>query len=109
MYKNVEKQVKLNLSEQVDYQPGQVVSKTLVQNDPVSMTLFAFGKDEEISMHESSGGAIVTVLEALAALPSAARSTYLKRAKRLSCLRAYLMPCTVRSASRCSWLYHSNN
>ena len=31
-------------------------------------------------MHESSGGAMVTVLEALAALPSAARSTYLKRA-----------------------------
>ena len=80
MYKNIEKQVKLNLSEQVDYQPGQVVSKTLVQNDLVSMTLFAFDKYEEISTHESSGGAMVTVLEALAALPSAARSTYLKRA-----------------------------
>ena len=63
MYKNIEKQVKLNLSEQVDYQPGQAVSKTLVQNDLVSMTLFAFGKDEEISMHESSGDAMVTVLE----------------------------------------------
>ena len=80
MYKNIEKQVKLNLSEQVDYQPGQVVSKTLVQNGPVSMTLFAFDNDEEISTHESSGDAMVTVLEALAALPSAARSTYLKRA-----------------------------
>lgn len=63
MYKNIEKQVKLNLSEQVDYQPGQVVSKTLVQNGPVSMTLFAFGKDDAISMHESSGDAMVTVLE----------------------------------------------
>ena len=63
MYKNIEKQVKLTLSEQVDYQPGQVVSKTLVQNDLVSMTLFAFDKDEEISTHESSGDAMVTVLE----------------------------------------------
>lgn len=63
MYKNIEKQVKLNLSEQVDYQPGQVVSKTLVQNGPVSITLFAFDKDEEISTHESSGDAMVTVLE----------------------------------------------
>lgn len=63
MYKNIEKQVKLNLSEQVDYQPGQVVSKTLVQNDLVSMNLFAFDKDEEISTHESSGDAMVTVLE----------------------------------------------
>lgn len=59
MYKNIEKQVKLNLSEQVDYQPGQVVSKTLVQNDLVSMNLFAFDKDEEISTHESSGDAMV--------------------------------------------------
>lgn len=63
MYKNIEKQVMLNLSEQVDYQPGQVVSNTLVQKDLVSMTLFAFGKDEEISTHESSGDAMVTVLE----------------------------------------------
>ena len=63
MYKNIEKQVKLNLSEQVDYQPGWVVSKTLVQNDLVSMNLFAFDNDEEISMHESSGDAMVTVLE----------------------------------------------
>ena len=63
MYKNIEKQVKLNLSEQVDYQPGQVVSKTLVQNDLVSMNLFAFDNDEEISMYESSGDAMVTVLE----------------------------------------------
>lgn len=63
MYKNIEKQVKLNLSEQVDYQPGQVVSKTLVQNGLVSMTLFAFDNDEEISTHESSGDAMVTVLE----------------------------------------------
>ena len=27
------------------------------------MTLFVFGKDEEISTHESSGDAMVTVLE----------------------------------------------
>ncbi len=63
MYKNIEKQVKLQLKEQVDYQQGQVVSKTLVQNDSVSMTLFAFDKDEEISAHESAGDAMVTVLE----------------------------------------------
>ena len=38
MYKNIEKQAKLNLKDLVAYQPGQVVSKTLVQNDKVSMT-----------------------------------------------------------------------
>lgn len=62
-YKNIEKQQILELKEQVTYQPGQVVSKTLVQNAAVSVTIFAFEKDEEISTHESGGDAMVTVLE----------------------------------------------
>ena len=63
MYKNIEKQMKLQLKEQVAYQPGQVVSKTLVQHDKVSMTLFSFDKGEEISTHAAGGDAMVTVLE----------------------------------------------
>lgn len=63
MYKNVEKQTKLQLKDQIDYQPGQVVSKTLVQNDKVSMTIFSFDKGEEISTHAAGGDAMVTVLE----------------------------------------------
>lgn len=55
MYKNIEKQVGLKLRDLVDYQKGQVVSKTLVQNDFVSMTLFSFDKGEEISTHASVG------------------------------------------------------
>ncbi len=62
-YKNIEKQTVLELKNQVAYQEGQVVSKTLVQNDAVSVTLFAFEKGEEISTHESGGDAMVTVLE----------------------------------------------
>ncbi len=63
MYKNIEKKTKLNLKDLVDYQDGQVVSKTLVQNDVVSMTLFSFDKGEEISTHAAGGDAMVTVLE----------------------------------------------
>ena len=63
MYKNIEKQTKLNFKDQVDYQPGQVVSKTLVQNEYVSMTIFSFDKGEEISTHAAGGDAMVTVLE----------------------------------------------
>ena len=63
MYKNIEKQTKLQLKDQIEYQPGQVVSKTLVQNDKVSMTIFSFDKDEEISTHAAGGDAMVTVLE----------------------------------------------
>ncbi len=62
-YKNIAKKEILELKEQIAYQEGQVTSKTLVQNPAVSVTLFAFEKDEEISTHESGGDAMVTVLE----------------------------------------------
>lgn len=63
MYKNVEKQTKLQLKDLVAYQKGQVVSRTLVQNETVSMTVFSFDKGEEISTHAAGGDAMVTVLE----------------------------------------------
>lgn len=61
--KNIEKSQVVKLAEQVDYQEGQVVSKTLAQSDYVSITVFSFEKGEEISTHASGGDAMVTVLE----------------------------------------------
>ncbi len=63
MYKNIEKQTSLKLKDLVNYQDGQVVSKTLVQNEHVSMTIFSFDQGEEISTHAAGGDAMVTVLE----------------------------------------------
>lgn len=63
MYKNIDKKKVLELKEMVEYQKGQVVSKTLVQNELVSVTIFSFDKDEEISTHASGGDAMITVLE----------------------------------------------
>ena len=63
MYKNIEKQEKLCLKDLVEYKEGQIVSKTLVQNQLVSMTLFSFDNGEEISTHAAGGDAMVTVLE----------------------------------------------
>ncbi|MCM1131495.1 MAG: cupin domain-containing protein [Roseburia sp.] len=63
MYKNIDKQTVLQLKDLVSYQKGQVVSKTLVQNEAVSMTIFSFDKGEEISTHAAGGDAMVTVLE----------------------------------------------
>ena len=63
MMKNYDIATVLTMKEQVAYQPGQVVSKTLAQNDAVSVTLFAFDKGEEISTHESGGDAFVTCLD----------------------------------------------
>ncbi|PWL48181.1 MAG: cupin domain-containing protein [Clostridiales bacterium] len=63
MLKNIEKSTVLALKEQVAYQQGQVVSKTLAQNDALSVTLFSFWKGEEISTHASGGDAMVTCLD----------------------------------------------
>lgn len=61
--KNLTKSEVLTLKEQIAYQPGQVVSKTLAQNPAVSVTLFSFDKGEEISTHSSNGDAFVTCLD----------------------------------------------
>lgn len=61
--KNISKSEVLVLKEQISYQEGQVVSKTLAQNDAVSITLFSFAQGEEISTHESGGDAFVTCLD----------------------------------------------
>lgn len=61
--KNINKARVMVLKDQVSYQEGQIVSKTLVQNESVSITLFAFDKGEEISTHESGGDAFVTCLD----------------------------------------------
>ena len=63
LIKNISKSEVHVLKDQVTYQEGQVVSKTLAQNDAVSITLFAFDKDEAISTHESGGDAFVTCLD----------------------------------------------
>lgn len=61
--KNINIAEVLTLKDEIAYQKGQVVSKTLVQNESVGITLFSFDKGEEISTHESGGDAFVTCLD----------------------------------------------
>jgi quercetin dioxygenase-like cupin family protein len=61
--KNLVPETIANLSGLVQTAPGQIVSKTLAQNEALSLTLFAFAKGEEISSHVSDGDAMVNVLE----------------------------------------------
>ena len=63
MIKNIDKAQVMTLKDQIEYQEGQVVSRTLAQNDALSITLFSFDKGEEISTHESDGDALVTCLD----------------------------------------------
>ena len=61
--KNIKKAEVLALKDIVDYAEGQVVSKTLIQNQGLGITLFAFAAGEGISTHESKGDAMVTALD----------------------------------------------
>jgi quercetin dioxygenase-like cupin family protein len=61
--KNIEFEKALDLKDLVAYGQGQVVSRTLAQNNAVSITLFAFDTGEEISSHKSGGDAMITILE----------------------------------------------
>lgn len=63
LIKNIEHSKVVEMENLVEYQDGQVVSRTLAQGKPLSLTLFAFDKDEEISSHASGGDAMVYILD----------------------------------------------
>lgn len=64
--KNIEFSKAIELANLIEYQQGKVISTTFVQNDAVSITLFAFSKGEGISTHASSGDAMVYILDGTA-------------------------------------------
>jgi len=61
--KNIDFKKALSMETLVEYQTGQVVSRTLAQGKSLSLTLFAFDKGEEISSHSSSGDALVYIMD----------------------------------------------
>ena len=63
LIKNLSHSAVMPLAGQVQILDGQIVSKTLAQSSHHSLTLFAFGKGEEISSHASEGDAMVLALE----------------------------------------------
>lgn len=68
MIKNIPKAEALDLCSLVDYQTGQVISRTLAQNTYLNLTVFAFAKGEALSTHSSSGDAMVQVLDGVGIL-----------------------------------------
>jgi len=69
----------LTLVDLVSFQSNQIVSKTLAQNPAISLTLFAFDKDEEISSHESEGDAMIVTLDGEAEITIAEEKFILKK------------------------------
>lgn len=61
--KNIDLSRVIEMESLVEYQKGDVVSRTLAQGKNLSLTLFAFSKGEEISSHSSSGDAMVYLLD----------------------------------------------
>ncbi len=56
-----------------------MVSRTLAQGKPVSITLFAFDEGEEISSHSSSGDALVYLLDGQAEITVGGEKFNLKK------------------------------
>lgn len=54
---------KSQLAALVDYQPGSVVSRIILQNSAGNITLFAFDADQGLSEHTAPFNAMVYVLE----------------------------------------------
>lgn len=63
LIKNIDFAKVIEMETLVEYQEGRVVSRTLAQGKPLSVTLFAFDKGEEISSHSASGDALVYLLD----------------------------------------------
>lgn len=67
-----------------------------MQNDAVSLTLFAFEKDEEISTHQSEGDAMVTVLEGKGKFTVGGVEHIVSKVKHLLCRLKFLTQFMVK-------------
>lgn len=76
----------VTLKDLVDYQPGGVVSRTLMNTEGGTITVFAFGKDQGLSEHTAPFDALVTVLEGSADILLSGRP------HRVRCGETLLMP-----------------
>lgn len=63
LMKNIDFAKVLKLEELVDYQDGQVVSRTIAQVPAANITIFSLAAGEGISTHTAAGDALVQVLD----------------------------------------------
>lgn len=66
------------LADLVDYEKGRVVSRTFVQTQYMSFTLFAFDQGEGLSTHSASGDAFVQLLDGEALITIGGKELRLK-------------------------------
>ena len=68
----------VNLSSLVDYQESSVVSRTIVDKNTGTVTLFAFDKGQGLSEHTAPFDALVYIIEGEAGITISGESFYLK-------------------------------
>jgi quercetin dioxygenase-like cupin family protein len=100
--KNIVHEQIVRLKDLVSAAPGQIVSKTLVQNKAVSVTLFAFAKGEEISSHDSEGDALVTVFEGVGRFTVNGVDHILKEGE--SIVMPATLPHAIQAVEDCKWM-----
>ena len=68
-----------NLNELIDYQEKSVVSKTLINKDVGTVTLFAFDKGEGLSEHAAPYDALVYIFDGEAEITISGKAHHLKK------------------------------
>lgn len=63
LIKNISKSEIHTTTDLIEYAEQKVVSRTLAQNDFLTLTLFAFAAGEGISSHASTGDAMIQILD----------------------------------------------
>lgn len=79
LIKNIDFGKAIEMEGLVEYAEGRVVSRTLAQGKPLSVTLFAFDKGEEISSHSADGDAMVYILDGEAEITIGDTTTVVKK------------------------------
>ncbi len=92
MIKNINQAEITRFKDEVVYQKGQVVSKTITKSKAVNISLFAFDEKEGLSAHTSTGDALVTILDGNADI------TIDDKLHKLATGDSILMPANVKHA-----------
>ena len=80
------------LNEMVDYQDGTIVSKSLINKDTGTVTLFAFDKDQSLSEHTAPFDALLQVFDGEVDVVISGKNHHLKTGEMV------LMPANVPHA-----------
>jgi len=68
-----------NINDLVEYQEGTIVSRTIINKDNGTVTIFAFDKDQALSEHTAPFDALVQIIEGEAEISISGKKYSLKQ------------------------------